>query len=245
MFDYGIEFDYWQRSLIRLLYPANCVLCKTPLLVAEMHVCRLCSKKIQPLAQPLCLKCARPIPPFDGHASCASCRSERPYYDRGFALVEYDEPAKSIFHQIKFERKPWLFEIYTHLLTQSFSSFFNDYELIIPVPLDRARERKRGFNQALMIAKMIKRIHSSELAIEKIVKKTKHTAPQSQLKREHRLNNLTGAFKLAQPKAVAGKNILLIDDIFTTGSTINECARILKENGAGRVDFFTLARSNS
>ena len=248
MFDYGTEFNNWWRSLVRILYPASCVLCKIPLLLDELHVCLLCRQKIQPLPRPLCLKCARPVPPYDQHLTCSSCRSERPHYDRGFALVEYDEPTKSILHQIKFERKLWLFDIYVDLLKNSFSSQFNDYEVIIPVPLDGGRERKRGFNQALMIAKMIKGIHPSEgPKIQKLIKKTKKTKPQSQLKRERRLTNLTGAFKLSETDAssVAGKSVLLIDDIFTTGSTINECARILKEKGAERVDFFTLARSNS
>ncbi len=247
MFDSGTEFNYWWRSLIRVLYPADCVLCRMPLLLDELHLCLLCRQKIQPLPKPLCLKCARPIPPYDGYTTCSSCRSERPHYDRGFALVEYDEPTKSIFHQIKFEKKPWLFEIYGEMLQNSFSlSRFNDYEMIIPVPLDGMREQKRGFNQALMIAKMIKHINpSSGLLIRKLIKKIKKTKPQSQLRRNQRLTNLTGAFKLKESGEVSGKNILLIDDIVTTGSTVNECARILKENGAERVDFFTIARSNS
>ena len=247
MFDYGTEFNYWWRSLIRILYPANCILCKTSLLLDELHLCLLCQQKIQPLPKPLCLKCARPIPPFDAYTTCSSCRAERPHYDRGFALVEYDEPTKLIFHQIKFEKKPWLFEIYGGLLHPSFLPLrFNDYEMIIPVPLDGSREQKRGFNQALMIAKMVKRVDPLyEVPIQKLIKKTKKTTPQSQLRRNQRLTNLNNAFKLNQPQEISGKNILLIDDIFTTGSTINECARLLKENGAGRVDFFTLARSNS
>lgn len=247
MFDYGTEFNYWWRSLIRILYPASCILCKTALLLDELHLCLLCKQKIQPLAKPLCLKCARPIPPYDPHSTCSPCRSQRPHYDRGFALVEYDEPTRFILHQVKFEKKPWLFEIYSDLLQRSISSLgFGDYEMIVPVPLDGGREQKRGFNQAFMIAKLLKRADPfNPLPIEKLIKKTKKTAPQSQLRRDQRLTNLNGAFKLDGFRQVSGKNILLIDDIFTTGSTINECARLLKQNGAGRVDFFAIARSNS
>ena len=247
MFDYGTEFSYWWRSLIRILYPATCVLCKTPLLLDELHLCILCKQKIQPLSVPTCLKCARPIPPYDSHTICSSCRFERPYYDRGFALVEYDEPTRSILHQIKFEKKPWLFEIYLDLLQNLYSSFpFNNYEMIVPVPLDSRREQKRSFNQAIIIAQMLKHLNpSNPLPIKRFIKKTKKTTPQSQLRRSQRLTNLSGAFKLKGSDRVAGKNILLIDDVFTTGSTINECARILKENGAERVDFFTIARANS
>ncbi len=247
MFDYGTEFTYWWRSLLRILYPANCILCKIPLLLDELHLCLLCRQRIQPLPKPHCLKCARPIPPYDIYTTCSSCRTERPCFDRGFALVEFDETTKSIFHQIKFQKKPWLFEIFSGLLQNSFSSFeFKNYELMIPVPLDFMREQKRGFNQALIIAKMLKRLDPTrELLIPNLIKKTKKTAPQSRLRRNERLKNLSGAFKLKELNLVRGKNILLIDDIITTGSTINECARLLKENGAERVDFFTIARSNS
>ena len=247
MFDYGTEFNYWWRSLIRVLYPANCILCKTSLLLDELHLCLLCRQKVQPLPKPLCLKCARPVPSYDPYATCSSCRSERPYYDRGFALMEYDESTKLIFHQIKFEKKPWLFEIYADLLKNlSASVQFQDYEMMIPVPLDGRREQKRGFNQAVFIAKMMTQMDpSNHLPIQKLIKKIKKTAPQSQLRRNQRLTNLNGAFKLEETNPISGKNILLIDDIFTTGSTINECARILKEHGAQRVDFFTIARSNS
>ena len=247
MLDYGTEFNYWWRSLIRILYPANCILCKTPLFLNELHLCLLCKQKIQPLSAPTCLKCARPIPPYESFTTCSSCRSERPYYDRGFALVEYDEPTRLILHQIKFEKKPWLFEIYLDLMQKLYPAFpLNHYEMMIPVPLDSRREQKRGFNQALMIAQLIKRLNpSNHLPIKKFIKKTKKTMPQSQLRRNQRLTNLNGAFELEGADEVSGKNILLIDDILTTGSTINECARILKENRAERVDFFTIARSNS
>lgn len=247
MLDYGIEFNHWWRSFIRILYPASCILCKTPLLLDELHLCVLCRRKIQPLRSPLCLKCAHPLPPYDAYKTCSACRSDRPRYDRGFALVEYDEPNKAIFHQIKFEKKPWLFEIYQQLLLQSLDRpSFREYEMIIPVPLDGSRKRKRGFNQAQLIAEMIQSIHSDRsLPIRNLIKKVKKTTPQSQLHRNHRLTNLKGVFALKESHLVEGKKILLVDDIATTGSTLNECAHLLKENGAEQVDFFTIARSTS
>src|SRR3989338_6936061 len=231
MLDYGIEFNHWWRSFIRILYPANCILCKIPLLLDELHLCVMCRLKIQPLRSPLCLKCAHPLPPFDPYKTCSACRSDRPRYDRGFSLVEYDEPNKAIFHQIKFEKKLWLFEIYQKLLLQSFDrSSFHEYEMIIPVPLDGSRERKRGFNQAQLIAKMIQLTNPDcFLPIRNLIKKTKKTKPQSQLHRNQRLTNLKGVFALKDKGLVEGKKILLVDDIATTGSTLNECAHLLKE----------------
>ncbi|MBI4358842.1 MAG: ComF family protein [Candidatus Omnitrophica bacterium] len=117
--------------------------------------------------------------------------------------------------------------------------------MIIPVPLDSRRARERGFNQALIIAKMLKRTDKKNTPpIVPLLRKVKKTLPQSQLRREERLNNLAGAFTIRKQRGIRGKQILLVDDIFTTGSTINECTKVLKEAGADRVDFFTIARSH-
>lgn len=247
MFGFGTELNYYWRSLIRILYPANCVLCRTPLTIDEIHLCIRCIKKIEPLKAPTCLKCARPLAPYGNHRStCSQCRSERPYYDRGFALVPYQEPVKNIFHQIKFQKKLWLIKIFSGLFERLPSSEMRNYEMIIPVPLDSRRQRERGFNQALIIAQMLNRLSLKNAPpIKKVISKKKKTLPQSQLRREERLSNLENAFSLRQKGIVQGKQILLVDDIFTTGATINECARILKEDGAERVDFFTIARSQS
>ena len=119
------------------------------------------------------------------------------------------------------------------------------YYMIVPVPLDNRREREREFNQAFIIANLLKRAGGNPaIPIKNIIQKKKKTLPQSQLGRQERLENLNGAFRLRQlPFHLSGKKIMLVDDIFTTGSTINECAKLLKENEAEQVDFFTIARA--
>ena len=248
MLGFGTELNSYCRSLIRILYPANCVLCQIPLVLDETYLCASCTQRIEPLKAPTCLKCARPLPPYGNHRSlCSPCRSERPYYDRGFALVPYQESVKTIFHQIKFQKKLWLLKIFSKWLREFCSAYeTRNYEMIVPIPLDATRERQRGFNQALVIAKMLERSNSKTFPqVSKLLKKKKKTPPQSQLRRQERLNNLEGAFSVKKRGLVRGKQILLVDDIFTTGSTINECAKILKADGAERVDFFTIARSQS
>ena len=247
MLEFGTEFNYYWRSLVRILYPAYCALCRVSLVLEETHLCSPCSLKIEPLKAPTCLRCARALPPYGNHRSVYSqCRSERPYYDRGFALVPYQEPIKDILHQIKFQKKLWLLKIFSNPLQDFSASEIRNYDLIVPVPLDSRRKRERGFNQALLIAQMLKRINQKNTPeIRTIIKKKKRTPPQSQLRRQERLHNLGDAFSLKEKSFARGKQILLVDDVFTTGSTINECAKILKENGADRVDFFTLARAQS
>ncbi len=245
MLGFGTELnDYW-RSLIRILYPANCVLCRTSLVLEETYLCATCSQKIEPLKAPTCIRCAHPIPPYRSQRStCSQCRLERPYYDQGFALVPYQEPIKDIFHQVKFQKKLWLLKIFFDRLQATTFPQIENYEMIVPVPLDSKRERERNFNQALVIAQMLKRSNQKNAPqILNIIQKKKKTLPQSQLKRDERLNNLEGAFSIKKNGMVRGKQVLLVDDIVTTGSTINECAKVLKENGAERVDFFAVARS--
>ena len=246
MLGFGTELNNYSRSLIRILYPPYCVLCHAYLKLEETYLCAPCVQLIQPLKAPLCLKCSEPLPPYGKNQSvCSTCRSERPYYNRGFALLRYEDPIKTIFHQVKFQKKLWLREIFSKLIA-SFSSSINpnDYEMIVPVPLDARRERERGFNQALLIAKMLERsFQKDRLRISALIAKKKKVLPQSQLKRRERLENLEGAFCLKKRGQSLGKRILLVDDIVTTGSTINECAKILKEDGAECVDFFVLPRS--
>ena len=248
MLGFGTELNYYWRSLIRILYPAVCVLCQIPLVLEETYLCESCIPKIESLKAPTCLKCARPLPPYGNQRSvCSPCRSERPYYDRGFALVPYQESVKNIFHQIKFQKKLWLLNIFLKPIRHVQSSIeIGNYEVIVPVPLDSKRERERGFNQALIIAQMLNRSNQKHIPpICNVIQKRKKTLPQSQLRRQERLSNLEDAFCLKKRDRIRGKRVLLVDDIFTTGSTINECAKILKENGAEQVHFFTIARSQS
>ena len=245
MFQFGDELkDYW-RSLVRIVYPAYCVSCRIPLFLSETYLCTTCGQKVEPLKAPLCLKCANPLPPYGSRLStCAQCRSERRYFDRGFALVKYQDPVRTILHQVKFQKKLWLLKIFSEPLEQfSCSTQLKNYDVLIPVPLDTRRERERGFNQALMIAQILAGRNREGVPVRQILRKRKRTFPQSQLKRQERLSNLNGAFLVKKRGSVRGKQLLLIDDIFTTGSTINECAKILKEDGAERVDFLTIARS--
>lgn len=182
----------------------------------------------------------------DQRSVCGPCRSQRPHYDRGFAFVLYQEPTQTVFHQIKYGKKPWLLKIFAQLLlTFSRSPEINAYDRIVPVPLHVQRERERGFNQAFVIARTLARFNHRKLRIDHLLIKKKMTLPQSRLPRTERLKNVRGAFSIKKASRVRGQHILLVDDVITTGSTVNECAKILKEEGAARVDFLAIARSQT
>jgi len=176
---------------------------------------------------------------------CRSCRSTSPHYDRGFSLVAYQDAVKAIFRQIKFRNKPWLLNIFiTHLQRLANSGRLGHYDVVVPIPGDPKRDRKREFNQAFVIAHMLKRLrHTERIVVKNVLVKKRSTLPQSGLGRRDRLKNLSGAFATKARVTLRGKKVLLVDDIVTTGSTMNECAKLLKSQGARQVDFLTLARA--
>ena len=246
MFGPSLEIIRYGRAFLRLIYPAYCASCQMPLGIEEKYLCPACFLKIVEIPSPHCLRCATPLPPFGPHKTlCQNCHSERPYYDRGYALVHYEEPVKTIFHQVKFQSKVWLLEVFSNLVRNSLSSLeMNDYDALVPIPLERSREHKRTFNQAEVVARMLAQNHNQRAPrVFHLLKKKRKTVPQSQLRRSERLRNLEGAFSVRRRSAVKGMRLLLVDDIVTTGATINECARMLKQEGAEQVDFFTIARS--
>jgi ComF family protein len=118
------------------------------------------------------------------------------------------------------------------------------YDLIVPVPLHIERLRWRGFNQSLLLAQTIGRKNKSTVD-PFLLERVRATTPQTQLNENERRTNVRGAFAVSVPEQLQGKTVLLIDDVYTSGSTVNECARVLRHNGAEVVDVFTLARAAS
>ena len=247
MFSLATEITYYVRSFVRFLYPPYCAICQKVLSLDETHICYSCEKKITPIQAPCCRRCSHPLPAYGpSTVLCQSCRSNRPYFDRGFSLISYDDQSKEIFHQAKFQKKPWLFDAFrVNVKKFSQDESIASYDMIIPVPLDSRREHDREFNQADLIAHMLIRQMGLKIPVKKLLKKNKITKPQSQLHRLERLHNLKNAFSVRNSKSIQNKSVLLVDDIITTGSTLNECAKLLKEHGAARVDFFTLARAQT
>jgi ComF family protein len=126
-------------------------------------------------------------------------------------------------------------------LGNRFTKIQPDFDYLIPVPLHPKRLRERGFNQALLLSRALEGI-PVEKTRARLLKRVRHTHPQVRLDPEERRQNVRGAFKVEDRGMVLGKNLLIVDDVFTTGATVNECARVLKEAGAERVSVYTLAR---
>lgn len=164
-------------------------------------------------------------------------------FDFARAYSGYDDPLKEIIHQFKYRPHPSLAKPLAGLLFSVYQSNLEELsaDLVLPVPMHKSREKERGFNQAHELAKHFSR-HAHIPLQSKILFRVKATRVQAGLSRRERRLNLVGSFQVSGRIGIKDKKVMLIDDVFTTGATVNECAKLLKRNGAQRVSVLTLAR---
>ncbi|MBI4115878.1 MAG: ComF family protein [Candidatus Omnitrophica bacterium] len=209
-------------------------------------VCALCNKLLELDEQNLCAPCRLQVTRLKFRPSQEKIRISLCHGDEGWALFPYQDLVKEILHKIKFGRERALLEIFADEISSFMErrSHLAGYDLIIPIPIDLKRRLDRQFNQSGLLAKKIHQI-SGLLLESNVLLKRGGASPQSLLGREGRLINISQAFRLRHANRMKGKSILLVDDIFTTGATMEEAARTLKEHGANRVGYLALARTLS
>jgi len=206
---------------------------------AEEVVCAECKAQAVPINDKYCLKCGSPL--LD--EKCEPCSEMEFHFDFARAAYTYETPAKELIHRLKYDnlRSPAKYFSGEMCRIPSAIRFKEGFDLMIAVPLHHVRKRDRGYNQSELIARKL----SSQLGITyaKPVYRRLNTISQTNLSRDARIGNLAGAFALRRNADIAGKRILVIDDVFTTGSTVNEIAKLLKDQGAARVAVLTAARA--
>jgi ComF family protein len=197
------------------------------------------------IASPFCSKCGLPFVSREGDDhTCSECLSEKRYFGIARASGVYEGTLMEALHRFKYTKKTALSKPLSFLAAQTFSRFWDGHGigLVVPVPLQIRRLRERGFNQAVLLAKGVGRL--GDMPVDPFVLvRTRWTEPQTSLSRKERKKNLKGAFAVRKPENVRGKKVLLVDDVYTTGSTVNECSRVLLRAGAHSVDVLTVARA--
>src|SRR5262249_6024442 len=174
---------------------------------------------------------------------CGMCQRRTPSFDYARAAVRYDDVAREALHALKFAgRRPMAAPLGDLLAGISLPEIPDGGpHLVVPVPLHRRRERERGFNQALLLARRLEKAWEIPVGSDVLVR-TVATPPQTELTATARRTNVRGAFSLRRPELVVGRHIVLVDDVFTTGSTVSACARCLRAGGAATVGVLTVAR---
>jgi ComF family protein len=194
-------------------------------------LCPPCERELHWIADPQCPACGLPYPPGSGSHWCGDCLRHPPFYDQARAAVLYQGQVTGAIHRFKYRKEVLLIEA-LGWLGNRFTGEKPGFDYLIPVPLHPKRLRESRALEGIPAEKIRPRL----------LKRVRHTPPQVRLDPEERRQNVRGAFEIKDRGVVRGKNLLVVDDVFTTGATVNECARVLKEAGAGRVLVYTLAR---
>lgn len=233
--------------LLALLFPSACHACKEELKNnAVPFFCNSCWSGVRPMEGPFCPQCGKPFASssalsFSPAHRCGDCRSDPPFFDRMIAPYSFEGTLSKGLFLYKYSRKVSLASPLAALIIPFLETIEkNDY--ILPVPLHRERLREREFNQSLLLGSVLERVLKIPLK-EDLLIKLKPTGHQMKLSRSDRRINLKNSFAVSDPKKIAGKKVLLIDDVFTTGMTMNECAKVLKKAGCREVVGSAVART--
>lgn len=211
------------QDIIYLFYPKVCGICEQ---ISKDNICNKCKVKIKKLQR----------------------NKKHIYLTKHFTthiyLFDYQDIIRQKIIQYKFQEKTYIYRSFVKIILndKKICGFLKNYDIIIPVPISKKRKKLRGYNQSELIAKIIaKQVSNLEYRCD-LLYKIKDTLPQSSLDKEKRKNNIKDAYYIKNEKAVQNKKILLFDDIYTTGSTVNECSKILKQAGAKEIGVLTLAK---
>jgi ComF family protein len=230
-------------GLVSLLYPANCAGCAVPVKPGE-QLCAQCRDDAPRLRAPFCERCSQPFPGAITDAfTCQNCHDRVLHFDAAISCYRSRGVVRELMHSFKYGKQLHL----RHTLGAWLCDTLDDprlagrrFDCIVPVPLHPARERERGFNQAELLARALGR--KSGLPVRPLLRRIRYTTTQTQFDRHERMENLSGAFRLRRGVDVQELRVLLVDDVLTTGSTLSECAEVLKRAGALSVHAATAAR---
>lgn len=207
-------------------------------------LCPSCWGKLQFVTKPQCRKCGLPFA-FDlgDDALCASCLDHPPLFDRARSAMKYDDHSKGMILAFKHADKTHLRLVLAKFLWAAGREFWQDADLIAPVPLHWTRLFRRLYNQSALLGEELGKM-ADKPHLPRLLRRRKKTRAHQGLSKEQRRKNVRGAFELhpAYAGAVSGKNVVLVDDVHTSGATANECAKVLRDAGAARVDVLALAR---
>jgi ComF family protein len=232
-------------ALIDFLFPPLCHVCRTFIPDAgALHICPACREEMPMVGSPLCPVCGIPFLGAGEDHPCEACLTDPPSFDAARAALLYEGPCRDLVHAFKYRNKTHLRRPLALLTMEGVSEFVASRapDLIVPVPLHVRRLRSRGFNQAVLLGDLLAREWKLPLA-RRALRRIRWTEPQINLAAHERRDNVKGAFAVADPAAVAGKRVLLVDDVLTTGSTAEECSRVLKRAAAAEVTVITVARA--
>jgi ComF family protein len=234
------------RNIIGLIFPPKCIVCDQ-FSISENGICNICFNKIDFISNNSCFVCGYPFEiSTEPSQICGPCMQTPPSFQQAKSVLFYDDNSSPLIKKFKYYDKPELASYFAKIMYNYDQNFFNDIDIITSIPLYWTRQLKRLYNQSSLLG-----IHLAKLTnknfIPSLVKRVKNTRPQFSLDLQQRKKNLKNAFQanLKYAPKVKNKNILLVDDVFTTGETINRTSKELKKLQVNNIKVLTLARSKN
>jgi len=234
------------KGMKDLIYPNCCLACKNKIGPDEKQdlICLRCWEKLERNLPPFCVSCGRRLDKYRIVKNiCSGCLKSKFHFDRAFSPCAYTGTIKKLIHEFKYCGKDYLGETLARLMNE----FIQDYRLpieyldfIIPVPLHKSRMREREFNQAQVLSEQVAKKFGKEVLADVLIR-NRPTRTQTDLAFEERQKNVERSFTVKSPGLIKGSNLLLIDDVLTTGATSSQAAKALKDSGARIVLVMTLA----
>jgi ComF family protein len=234
------------NALVDIVYPKKCLACKEKLRIPSQKepICAKCLAKIKRNIPPFCSSCGRHLEKSNFVKNiCPRCLKAKLHFDRAFSPFVYEGVIKELIHEFKYKSKNYLGSYLSAMMVE----FIKEYNLpieyidfIIPIPLHKTKLREREFNQAQVLAEFIAKDFNKGILVDAF-RRHRYTKTQTGLETTERLKNVKDSFSVTKPQILKGKNLLIIDDVLTTGATSSEAAGALKEAGANIVFVLTLA----
>jgi ComF family protein len=234
-------------SLLDLLFPPRCHVCAAfdaGLVPGTTSMCDDCFSQLVFIGSPLCKRCGCPFEMSARGADhhCPACLKKAPAYDTARSLLSYQAPVPELLHRLKYRADSSVVGPISQIIAHNGIIWEQETcDLIIPVPLHARRLRRRGLNQSHLLARLAFPADQEKIAIN-LLERVKNTNPQTGLDGIERRRNLKNAFHVTSPDRIEGASVWLVDDVFTTGTTVSECSKTLKKSGAKEVHVWTLAR---
>lgn len=224
------------ENILKFLYPMKCPFCG---MISERGICEKCRKKFKTIQEPYCMKCGKPIQD-EQQEYCYDCRKERHAYEWGRSMWIHTPPISDAIYAFKYQNKRIYGKIFAKEMALKYGEILKKegIEMIIPIPLHRSRRRVRGYNQAEILAEYLSEYTGIPMRKD-ILKRVRKTTPQKKLNNKQRKRNINNVFEASKVESI--QKVVLLDDIYTTGSTIDEAASVLHKIGIQKVYFLTVS----
>ena len=231
------------EKVIGYIYPKRCPICHDIVADREVKIHKACLEKLPIIKEPRCKKCGKQIDSIDVEY-CFDCTKKKHYFDEGYGALLYDEKMQKSMTYFKFYGRREYGAFYGELLMHLCEKIIKRWQpdVLIPIPIHRRRRNSRGYNQAEIIGRVLSKGFSIPIRSD-LIRRVKNTKAQKELNIDERKKNLSGAF-LAETDIAKYHKVLIVDDIYTTGSTIDEIAKEMKRKGVEKVFFVTVCQGH-